>query len=407
MLKDYQAIRTFCKLNSRISGRVVDEFLIGFAAGHQNLEKKMDKQFAVFRHVTRKFDKDWVSLMQAQYIGHRIFKEDGLIGKFLNHPALRRLSSEEMEFIRQQAKQPWRFSFSFISENPAEDFFIMEDVFSGEQYTLFSPGITELIQKEHPILWFNLIGFNGLCWQSFGPIGFYRGFEPDDIFFFATELRPGIEDDAGVLEDVENNPIPYMMLLSGANYPLTYHKNDQLVQVMSEFDLEGIKTKELRKSFKTEYNKGVYRFTLNDWGEHPHFANAYYDERKRIIVISAMTDRGFRALAAGINAYGYHFPDEPFIRVNTSMLATAKTILRKDPVLNEYDGLFHIESSPEEKEEIAKLNAFMQLILPDINAGRKPDIESMAKKAGVDVKTARDMVRQVTEKFGDMDKRIK
>jgi len=83
-----------------------------------------------------------------------------------------------------------------------------------------------------------------------------------------------------------------------------------------------------------EYNKGVYWFTLNDWGEYPHYANAYYDERKRIILLSSMTDRGFRALAAGINAYGHHFPDEPFIRVNTSM----------------------------------------QLVLPDINAGGKPDI---------------------------------
>ncbi len=122
--------------------------------------------------------------------------------------------------------------------------------------------MTDLIQKQRPILWFNLIGFNGMCWQSSGPIGAYKGFEPDDIFFFATELRPGIDDEAEILEDIENNPIPYMMLLSGANYPLTFHKKDQMVQVMSEFDLDEINTKELRKSFKTEYSNGVYRFTL-------------------------------------------------------------------------------------------------------------------------------------------------
>jgi hypothetical protein len=312
-----------------------------------------------------------------------------------------------MEFLRKHAEQPWRFSFSVIIDGPAEDFFIMEDVFSGELFTLFSPGVSDLSQKVRPILWFNLIGFNGSCWQSFGPIGAYKSFEPDDIFFFATELRPDIEDETEIMEDVENNPIPYMMLLSGANYPLTFHKKEQFVHVMAEFDLDEINTKELKKSFKTEFNNGVYRFTLNDWGEHPHFANAYYDEQKKIILLSTMTDRGFQELVTAINKYGYDFPDGPFLRVNTSMLVTAKDILKKKELtLNEYDQLFHIESPPEDKELIATLNAFMQLVLPDINAGRKPDIESMAIKAGVDIETARDMVSQIMGKFDDMDKHL-
>ncbi len=407
MMKDFKAIRATCEENSRISSTVIDEFLVGYAAGHHSLERKMNQQFAVFKHVTRKFDKEWVGLLKGQYIVHRIFRKDGLINKFLNHPALRRLNREEMDYLEQQAKQPWRFSFSVIIEKPAEDFYIMEDVFAGEQFTLFSPGITKLVQEQHPILWFNLIGFNGMCWQSSGPIGAYKGFEPDDIFFFATELRPGIDDEAEILEDIENNPIPYMMLLSGANYPLTFHKKDQMVQVMSEFDLDEINTKELRKSFKTEYSNGVYRFTLNEWGEYPHFANAYFDERKKIIVLSAMTDRGFPALVAGINTYGYHFSDEPFIRVNTSILVTAKDILKKELVLNEYDGLFNVEPSEEVQEELDILNDFMAMILPDINSGREPDIETYAKKAGVNIETARDLVKNVLGKLDDMDQHIK
>ena len=204
MIKDFKAIRAACDANSRISGKVIDEFLIGFAAGQQRLENVLEKQFALFKHVSRKFDKEWVGLLQAQYISHRIFRKDGLINRFLSHPALRNLKREEINFLEKQAKQPWRFSFSMISKVPAEDFYIMEDVFSGEQCLLFSPGITQLSQKEHPILWFNLIGFNGTCWQSFGPIGAYKSFEPDDVFFFATELRPGIEDEADIIADLEN-----------------------------------------------------------------------------------------------------------------------------------------------------------------------------------------------------------
>ena len=79
MIKDFKAIRVACEENSRISGKVIDEFLIGFAAGQQHLENVLEKQFALFKHVTRKFDKEWIGLLQAQYISHRIFRKDGLI----------------------------------------------------------------------------------------------------------------------------------------------------------------------------------------------------------------------------------------------------------------------------------------------------------------------------------------
>lgn len=46
----------------------------------------------------------------------------------------------------------------------------------------------------------------------------FQSFGPDDIFFFATEKNPDIEDESEVQEDIENDPLPYMMLLSGAAY---------------------------------------------------------------------------------------------------------------------------------------------------------------------------------------------
>jgi hypothetical protein len=49
----------------------------------------------------------------------------------------------------------------------------------------------------------------------------------------------------------------------------------------------------------------------------------------------------------------------------------------------------------------------MAMILPDINAGRKPDIETYAKKAGVNIETARDLVKNVLGKLDDMDQHIK
>ncbi len=89
-MKPYNEIRRVCEKNSRISAKFVDEFLIGYAARHQGLEKKMNQQFARYRHVTGKFDKGTVNMMKSQYIAHRIFRKGGMIGKIMNNPALKR-----------------------------------------------------------------------------------------------------------------------------------------------------------------------------------------------------------------------------------------------------------------------------------------------------------------------------
>ncbi len=46
----------------------------------------------------------------------------------------------------------------------------------------------------------------------------------------------------------------------------------------------------------------------------------------------------------------------------------------------------------------------MNMALPDINAGRQPDIASLAQKAGIDVETAQDIIKTVLNKFDKMKK---
>lgn len=215
-MKSYSEIRKICEKNSRISERVVDDFLIGYAAGHHNLEKKMNQQFTRYHHVVSRFEKGTVNMLKSQFIAHRIFREEGLIGKLLKLPALQRFRGEERDYLLQQAEVPWRFSFSVIRESPSEDFFRMKDIFSGEEYLLFSPGIAQLNFTGNHLLWFNL---------------------------------------------------------------------------MAEHDLEMLNTAELKKSFTTGFDSGVYRFTHNKWGEYPHFAQAYFDEKLKLILFTAMTDR--------------------------------------------------------------------------------------------------------------------
>ena len=155
----------------------------------------------------------------------------------------------------------------------------MENVFTDEEFLLYSPGVKQTLKEKPVLLWFNLISYNGSCWQSFGPIGAYSSFEPDDIFFFATELKPDIDDEHMLLENLESNPLPYMMLLSGGGAPLVFNKEEQIVHVLAEHELESINTKKLTKTFITEYNKGVYRLSLKTWSGYPHFSQ----DRKSVV----------------------------------------------------------------------------------------------------------------------------
>lgn len=398
-MKDYEQIKRKCEENSRISKRVVDVFLIYYAAARNNLEGKMNRDFDAYKHITKQLQVEWVNMMKSQYVAYKIFKEEGLIGTYLNHAELKRRSKEEREFLEFQSAHSWKFSFSIIKENPEKDFYLMEDVFDGEEFLLYSPGITTTLASQSVILWFNLIGFNGSCFQSYGPIGAYKSFEPDDIFFFATELNPDIADEDDLLSDIENNPVPYMMLISGANYPLVAHKNDQIVHVLAEYDMENMDTGNMKDSFITEYNKGVYRLSLKKWNEHPHFSQAYFDESSKSITLSSMTDKGFKALVNGLNKFGYDFSFDPYVRVNLTMLRTASDILKRDIDLLKYEKLFSKRSTPEEKEKLDKLNLLLEYLIPDINAGREPDVASLAAKAGVDIEIAKDLVTQVMKKY--------
>ena len=360
-MMDFKKIKLICEENSNISSKVIDEFLIYYAAGRNNLEQEMNQRFAVYKHIAGKFPNELTNRLKAQYIAHKVFRQDGSIKSFLNHSVLKNLPNKERKFLETQAQHYWKFSFSIMKSNPAENFYMMEDVFSGEKYLLYSPGMTKTLESQSVILWFNLIAYNGSCYQSFGPIGAYKSFQYNDIFFFATELNPDINEVEELLTNLEYNPIPYMMLIAGANTPMIYSKEDQIVNVIAEYDLDTIDTKSLTKGFKTEYNKGVYRISLKNWSEPPHFSQAYFDENKKIILLTSMTDRGFRALSEEINKYGFDFSFDPFLRVNLSMLITAADILKRKIRLNEYENLFSKKTSQAEKENLDKLNALLKV----------------------------------------------
>jgi hypothetical protein len=391
-MTDFDRILKVCKETSALSSIVVDKFLVNYTVWQEGLEREMDRQLTRFRPVMKGLQPAWINLIKAQYIIHRVFKEGGLIKKYLNHAAIKALPPEQQIFLQRQSAVPWRYSYSVITTNPKTDFYEMEDVFNGELFLLYSPSVTKTLSEHSVALWFNLIAFNGSCWQSFGPVLPFKGFEPDDIFFFATEMNPDIESEEDLMADVEENPFPYLMLISACNYPFTMHGKDEILQLVAEHSPNAFDSGGLKKDFTTEYAKGIYRITSNEWNKAPHLAAAYYNEERNTLLLNAMTDRGFLGLVKKLNKHGMRIPEEPDIRVRLPMIKAIKDILGKSPRLNPYEKLFEQKSTPAAKNAIDKLNRLLALALPFINSGQEPDVEALAKEAGVDIETARELL---------------
>lgn len=400
-MNEFDKIKAHCEHVSQITSVLIDEFLLHYAAAKDNLSREFDVRIASYKHLIQG-ETRWVNMIKSQYIIHRVFKEGGLLRKYLNHAEVKRRSQAEQAFLEEQLLVPWRFSFSVITAMPAPDFYQMEDLLSGDSFLLYSKSVTQTLKDQSAMLWFNLIAFNGNCWQTFGPLNAYQSFDLDDIFFFATELNPGIDSEETLQIDVEKNPVPYMMLLNGAMMPSTVNKDDELLILFSEEERESIDTEKLRADFKVEYSKGVYRFSISAFDKFPHLAAAYFDERKNRFVVTAMTERSFRAIMLALNKNDIGIDEEPQIRIHPSMFATTEKILRKKLQLNPYEKLFEIESGPAQKGELEKINKFLKSVLPELNSGKMPDIEVLATQAGIDKDFAKGLIEDAIAKLKTM-----
>ncbi|MEJ7769502.1 MAG: hypothetical protein WKF89_16910 [Chitinophagaceae bacterium] len=393
-MPDYNQLKEMCNKGSKISTAVIDEFILHYAAKRDKLDQEFEAKISRFTHAEREMPSSWTGLITAQYIGHKIFKEQGLITRYLNHAAIRDLDSEQQNYLRLMAVHPWRFSFSEIKANPARDFYVMQDIFTRETYLLYSTSVSQILLERPVLSWFNLIGFNGDCWQTYGPVTGFQSFGGDDIFFYASELNGSIESAADLMKDLENNPVPYMMLMTGSVYPLVQNGGFEILHVVSEIHAAAFDMQTLRKTFKVEYAEGVYRLSDKIWSEPPHFSAAYYDEGREIMLLSALTDRGYLEMAKKLHTHKIKLPVDPDIRLHLPMLTVIKQLLRKDPKINPYSRLFATNPSPENEAMMAKLNEFLSLAMAAINAGKNPDINAMAKKIGIDPETAKDLFQQ-------------
>lgn len=387
-----------CEKNRQTSKRLIDDNLIYYAAAEAKLDKKMDQLMKPFRHITKELPDSAVNLFKSEYIAVQVFRKNGLLGKYIKNPEIKALPAEDYQFLQQQLEHPWRLSCAIIKDNPAVDFYNMQDVFTFEKYLLYSPGMSQTLRGMPAILWFNLIQFNGQCWQTFGVIQGFQSFSPSDIFFFTAELHPNMQDEQELLRKIEDNPWPFFMLIAGSMRPRVEVAGHELIYHSAVEEVAHLPVDKLKKVFVVSWNKGVYELKSDAFSNPPHFARAYFEESTKILHRFAMTAHGFQQLTDELLKNGLEIDPDPLEEVGVSMLNTAEEILKRKIDLIPYEEMFAPTPDPDESENTKKLNQLLTKVLPFINAGKPFDIEKMAAEAGVDLDTAIQVVEHIKDR---------
>lgn len=400
-MNNFKDLKKNAERSRQLNRQVVDNFMIRCAVSKDRVDKTFEQRVNRYRHIIPNMPKGWKNFLKTQFIAHRIFRADGLIHKYLNAFEAGYRNKEELEYLRSQKEHPWRFSFSEILENPHPDFYTMHDLFTGQEYLLYSPEISDIL-LEYPDIptWFILIGSDGMCMQTYGPIAFFRSFGRSDIVFFARKLNPDLETDEDIVNHIEEHPLPYSMLWSGALRPAVVYDDHHIRHFAARYNDPDFESEAFEKNFRVEYDEGVYSMPLKNRDEFPHFATAYYDEREEMLHLIAMTMEGFDKLVEGVNACGYDLPPEPHDNVTPGMLTTASEILKRDIVINPFETPLEPEASPGlDDEGLERVNTFVGLLMEALSNGKKPDVKQMADKTGIDLATAEDITKQLLDRL--------
>jgi hypothetical protein len=400
MKKHFEEINKVCIENSRISTKVVDNFLLNFVAKREGSDKLMDQFTVKYLHILRKMPQEFFPRVMAEYIVGKIFMQNGFIHKYLNHSTIKALDEESTRFLLYQSEHPWRYCFARIIDHPEKEFFMFYDEFLDEEFLLYSRGVEAYVESDHKSsLYFMLIGFNGKCWQSYGVILPFRSFSTDDIYFYGTEIFPEVESDETLMESVYKNPIPYFMLSVGMEYPITISQNHLLRYFTASDQVMKIDTEKLRKVFSIQWNKNVYKLMDEKLHSHPHFAKAYFNEKTGELERHAMTEFGFNELSRMLIENGIKVKEEEDFSVSLTMMATMKEILKRTIVLDKYEKDFpEINENEMDDENLKKINLYLKALLPYINSGQKPDIQKLADQFDIDLRNAQGIYDSVKKK---------
>lgn len=396
---DYIAVKAKCQKISDFSAPILND-LMYYAAQRNKVDQRFDLLAKKHKRIFSQLNPSNQGLFKTQYIIHEIFKKEGLIHKYLNHSAIKRMPQDVYAYFEEEAQTPWRFTYWFIRSSPFPDFFECIDIFTGEEFLLFSRGVSLTLKDSEVATFAGLISTNGSCYQTFGPLMGFRSFQADDIFFYAGELDPLVESIDDLVSLIENDLFSFLLLSAFTAIPLIKHEGYEILHVISEIEFTDFDMVLWQKDFQVEYSDQVFKMSSKELGGFPHYCCVYWSEDQEELTLSAMTDFGYNTLVNSLKKIEIKVPSEPDIRLHLSMQAAIEEILGYQVDLLPYEKFFQNRSDENEKNpEMDAINDFLKLLVPAVNSKKELDLEGMISETGADPEAARAIYKDLMKKL--------
>ncbi|MBN7818052.1 hypothetical protein [Algoriphagus pacificus] len=396
---DYSSLIKKCNRLSDFSEPILNNIMY-YAAERNKLSQRFDQMVKRHKKIFGRLDPANQALFKTQYIIHELFKNKGIIHKYLNHSQIKALPKEEYDYLQKQAENPWRFTFWSVRSNPSPDFFEAVDIFTGEEFLLYSPGASRTLLEMNVVTFGGLISTNGDCYQTYGPLMGFSSFQADDIFFYAGELDHSVETIKDLTGLIERDLFYFLLLSVYSAIPMVQHHGHEILYVLSTMDANRFEMDAWKTAFRVEYSDEVFKMSLFELEGFPHFACVYFDEKEEEMTLSAMTDFGYDQLVKELKKLRIEAPDEPYIRLHISMKTAIEEITGREPMLLPFEDYFNQKGEQEKSPELNALNDFLAELMPAINSKAKFDLDELISRTGADPEAAREI-------YGDLMKRLK
>ena len=209
---------------------------------NQKIDREFDREIKKYDELVKVFPQQWTGTSRSEYCFWRLFSNTVLLKKFVK---LMRdeLMESDVRITNEFMTEPWEYTLFEVTKT--EDSLVYAvDAVSGEEFLLYSPHVADLEQQGGK-LFRSLLFYNGIGYQSYGIIQYFKGITAHDFEYFSSAIYPGVFAEGGIPAVMNRFPVPYMMFYGFCEIPFVVHKNEEIrycasVNVIPGFEVDAV-----------------------------------------------------------------------------------------------------------------------------------------------------------------------
>ena len=340
----------------------------------------------------------WHSSTELQVQAAAVMRRPQYVRKFRSQTD-ESLSPDERRLLRHFGSHPWFWSLLSVIEPVRGDFHRVFEHLSGCELLMYSPSLTATY-REGSRLFFTLSFRNGMCCQTFGPLHYFRGYEPFDFNYLAKSLLPDVLRNQGLEAVVAAKPAPFLLLDRWAEVPPVAHSGHVLYVCAHETRVESFAIGDYVHAFDIRgenREQGILKASLRESNPPLECADVYHDRPGRRLLVVATALEDYREIARLLRDQ-VDLPDDPDCYATMNMVLAAALIAAREHPALAYER--RLDQSNEGSTAAADaalepINALTAEMVRCRNFGEEYSLVELASRFGVTLETARQVEASV------------